>query len=243
VPEGNVIEMIDDERRFREAASWRVATEIARRHPHLITIMETFPCSGQYDCLSLIFKNQTNICDMNRLGRLHVHERCDGQPPPESYDIWPDMVTTNNPKQVVDHVTKMLGLSIPSRLPASTPRIIVYRYIATFLTRAVSGTARWVCRNGFCDSASMCAGIRDTYFREFPDANTRRRETAAEDISGISASRFWFLCRNDDPILCLETTGNLWTASGRWFDLGALYSQDRRISALLQQTASNLLAL
>ena len=37
-----------------ELASWTLATEVMRRAPELLRIIETHPGGGQYDCLSMV---------------------------------------------------------------------------------------------------------------------------------------------------------------------------------------------
>jgi hypothetical protein len=53
---------------------------------------------------------------------------------------------------VAELLTRM-GLAIPTRLPPTTPTVLVYRFIAAFLTHATFGRSRWECRNGFFDTA------------------------------------------------------------------------------------------
>jgi len=64
---------------LKEIAPWRIATEICRRHHEDLTIIETHPCSGQYDCLSIISVDRVHIADLNRMGRLRFFLFVDGK--------------------------------------------------------------------------------------------------------------------------------------------------------------------
>ncbi len=35
-----------------EAASWRLGSELVRRHPHHLVLLRTHPGDGQHDCLT-----------------------------------------------------------------------------------------------------------------------------------------------------------------------------------------------
>ena len=52
-----------------EIASWRIVSELYRRHPGKFKIIETHPGGGQYDCLSLQAENQ-DIADITELDKL-----------------------------------------------------------------------------------------------------------------------------------------------------------------------------
>ncbi len=39
-------------KQLTEIASWRIVSELIRRHPEKFTVIETHPGGGQYDCLS-----------------------------------------------------------------------------------------------------------------------------------------------------------------------------------------------
>jgi type III secretion system-like peptide-binding chaperone len=52
-----------------ELASWTLATEVMRRAPKLLRIIETHPGGGQYDCLSMMrMVPHLKLCSFNRRG-------------------------------------------------------------------------------------------------------------------------------------------------------------------------------
>ena len=61
-----------------ELCSWRIATALAKRHPHLITGFIGHPGGGMYDALWL--KDRTNRYEhagisLNRTGSIHIDDR------------------------------------------------------------------------------------------------------------------------------------------------------------------------
>jgi hypothetical protein len=70
------------DRRVFEAASWRLASALVRRHPDDLRILHTHPGGGQYDCLTIIRRRSSGPgrVELNRVGSLQVVERFDGRP-------------------------------------------------------------------------------------------------------------------------------------------------------------------
>lgn len=222
-----------------EIASWRIVSELQRRYPDKFKIIETHPGGGQYDCLSLHDMNRRHIADFNRQGRLHIFERFDKKFLPEPWDIWTDMFQTYDQKRILDTVSNMLGLPIPAKLPISTPTTLVYRFISEFLTHGAFGIHKLMCRNGYMDTSYDSCVSSD--FKKFPEAQRRLAVILESDLQYDSAYRFWFLYRDKNPILCLETTGRVWTQKGNSFDLMDIYSLKRSIWHVISCVAGDVL--
>ena len=119
---------------------------------------------------------------------------------------------------------------------------MAYRVISAFLAHAMFGRVNWECRNGYLDSSGMSGGRRDELFEHFPSARQRLAVRQAGDMLDIPAYRFWFLMRNDQPLLAIEATnGTAWDTSGRETDLFARYRRHRRIWPVVWGVASHLL--
>jgi len=85
-----------------------------------------------------------------------------------------------------------------------------------------------------------CGGVKND-FDSFPGAKERLRVNIKSDVLNQPAYRFWFLKRNKDPLICMETTGTLWMKNGKAFDLMGMYNKEKRIWPLIIQTAGSLL--
>ena len=225
-----------------EIASWRIVSELYRRHPDCIKVIETHPGGGLYDCLSIFAAQNRHMADFNRAGRFHVFQRFDGSSDtPEPLDIWPAMLNEPTPVSVLDQVCRMLGLAIPEHRPASTPTTLVYRFIASFLGHQVFGTIRWECRSGVFDTSGYGGGVSDR-FAKFPQARERLSNVMPGDLLAEPVYRFWFLLADGNPRLCLETTGRVWDDRGNAYRLMDLYQEaGRRIGPLVCQVAGYLL--
>jgi len=223
-----------------EIASWRIISELYRRYPGQFKVIETHPGGGLYDCLTLI-NGQRHIADFNRQGRLNVFNRFDGnQDLPAPLEIWTEMFESNELKTLLDKISKMMGLTVPASLPPSTNTTLVYRFISTFLTHAAFGKHKWECRNGFFDTADYGGGVVKD-FNIFPGAQKQLRVVLPDDILDQPAYRFWFLRRNDVPVLCLEISGLAWLKEETPYSLMELYQKNRRIWSIINKIAGHLL--
>lgn len=229
----NIPEEVRMNAQLIEAASWRIVSELHRRYPGKFVLVETHPCGGQYDCLSL-FHDKRHVADFNRAGAFHDFN---GQ---TSFDIW-RLLAEEEPQAVLDQICRGLELPIPAKLPPSTPDVIVYRFIAAFLSHSVFGKEKWECRNGYDDSTGMGECGVSHLFNQFPEAKERLRVSVPNDLLEIPAYRFWFVIRDYKPLICLETTGAVWNDKGQSFDLTKLYKEEKRIWPVVMAIAGHLL--
>lgn len=223
-----------------EAASWRIVAEFFRRYPSMFQVIETHPCSGQYDCLSLISRDHEHIADFNRHGSFHVFKPFDGVHR-EPMSLWKRMLEGEDMKRILDDVCAHLGLPLPKALPPSTPEVLSYRFIAALLAHAVFGRDSWRCCNGFHDTSGMEGSSHQEYFELFPEANEKLRVQNSMGILGHPAYRFWFLLKNSCPVLCLDCSGMVWLPKGKSYDLPTIYKKEHRIWPLVFHVAGHLL--
>lgn len=230
-------------RQQREISSWRIVSELVRRFPNKFTVIETHPGGGTYDCLSLYTAREEHCAAFNRGGTFHVFKRFDGlgaEDPGD--DVWNDLSRDDDYKEILDKICRMMGLKIPTHLQSSTSTVLVYRFISAFLAHSYLGVDFWECRNGMFDSSAPyeCGGVTSD-FDGFPGAKERLRVSLKGDVLNQPSYRFWFLKKNKEPLICIETAGTLWTRDGRTYDLMGMYKKERRIWPLIIQTAGDLL--
>ncbi|MCC6627938.1 MAG: hypothetical protein IT340_11115 [Chloroflexi bacterium] len=238
--------MVNMNRQLLEIMSWRALTEIVRRHPARLRIAEAHPAGGFYDSLELFDAppggQSRHLLTLNRPGSAHI---CAGiQHRQAQSDHWTtfyqDYLEAEEPLQIIDRLTDLLGLPPVSPLPASTPLTLVYRLIAALLTHAALGRVAWQCRSGYQDGP-YGSGIAEHWFGVIPAAAERLYERRQDDLFGEPARRFWFLLRAGEPVICLETTGLAWDRHGQAHQLMARYARDRRIWPLVVAVAGDLL--
>ncbi len=85
-----VCDVTSVQRSVLEAASWRLAAELCRRHPDRLRIYELHPGGGQYDCLSIAVAGESprSLIQLNRNGSIHIEGRWDGRAPQVEPRSW-----------------------------------------------------------------------------------------------------------------------------------------------------------
>lgn len=224
-------------RQLSEIARWRLVSEICRRYPNRLRVAETHLSSQQpYDCLALYDDSQQQIkAHFDREGGLTMPQANQSVRQEWSHFL-------EDPKWMRNHICDQLGLPKVHKTPSSTPRVLVYRFIATFLTHATLGIHPWECRGSVLDPAGYGGGmVKD--FDAFPGALHRLKIRIDQDRLD-PAHRFWFIRKNGFPLVCLETTGLVWMhAAPLAMDLMDLYNKNNRnIWSTVVSTAGFLMA-
>jgi len=202
--------------RFREAVTWRVMAELARRHPGHVSVREMHGGGGQYDELRLYPRPAPEGCSffisLNLQGSAHF-----GRVEQEPWrSFWSDYVGAEDPKDIVDELERRSGLMSAgghvseSSLPASTPDVLTIRAIASLLAPTAFERERWSCVSGYLDTSGYGGGLRRELFEAFPLSKARLCEHLDDDMLGEAAYRFWFILRGGEPRLAFEETGLVW---------------------------------
>ena len=213
-----------------EAASWRLASELVRRHPVTTRILHTHPGGGQYDCLTITSPNgDGGSVQLNRNGTIQVDDRFDGRTgelwEPTDWDDYLRADPRELPRPVGDGGRAADAVSCPAVQSddAHLPR-----------ARSPGG-----------DRSEVGASDRDRVrpVRHAPgtaaDPTTRStrsrrsreelRRTRRDDLFDQAGYRFWIVLRDRVPILAFEQEeGMAWTQHhSEGFDLMGLYESSR----------------
>ena len=133
------------------------------------------------------------------------------------------------------------GIARPGKTPgccAGNVGLSVHRCV---LSHAVFGVQRWYCINGVEDTSGYGGGIRKTFFVQFSQARERLEIHETTDFFRQPAYRFWFICKEDKPVLCIETNGVVWTAEGKTSNIMKLFADKHRIWPVVMEVAGDLL--
>jgi hypothetical protein len=213
-----------------EAASWRLASELVRRHPNMTRVLRTHPGGGQYDCLTITTPTaQGGTIQLNRHGTIQVHERFDGRPV-EGWEPaeWDDYLRAA-PREFLDRLERASGLTRPANVPSSVPMTLTCRVLAALASTAVKSVHGIEIQPGYIDTSGYGGGPNETLdtFRAIPDDLRRTQDGDLFDEPGY---RFWIVMRNDVPILAFEQNkGMAWTPHHpEGLDLMASYRRSRR---------------
>lgn len=204
--------MEDFDRSVVEAASWRLASEMVRRHPTVLRLIRGHPGGGQSDCLWLLpLAGDHGDVRLNRAGTIQVLERFDGRPA----DGWPPTDWNEylfaEPRGFLDRLEREAGLPTPSQVPGSTPRTLTYRVLAAVAATAFKSVHPIEIQQGFIDSSGYDAGSNPN-LDGFP-IDPERLRAQPDDFYGESRYRFWIVVRDDVPVLAVDQAdGFAWTA-------------------------------
>lgn len=238
--------VLDLKQAHMEALSWRILTETARKSPKRLRIYELHPGGGQYDALSLFTTEDIKVAMLNRPGSFHVSEslRDPGVPAAnEDYlKIWDEYILCSEFPDLVTKVCSLIGLAVPKKLPASTPPIVTYRLISELLAWGIGRDAYWQCRSGYNDSSGWDGcHTREHLFEPFEEASERLRVADDGDLFNHPPYRFWFLMKEDEPLLCFDTTGIIWNRAGKKLDSFQAYRKEKKLWPVIMQIAADIL--
>jgi hypothetical protein len=146
-----------------------------------------------------------------------------------------------NPDRFLDEISREARLTVPKKLPASTAATLTYRYISDFLTHSVGRLENWECRNGFEDSSGYGGGVRCQLFEHFSVFADENTISHGSPIFWEYAYNFWFLLKDENPVLCLDTSGRLFRRDGGCHKLTGLYKRSKHIWPLICETAVDIL--
>ena len=218
-------------RRMREVYSWKLVAEFARRHPNFGTLIEAHPGGGQYDCLAFCREGSMSLA-INRVGSITF---LDGGPDDriDSREVWEKGLEEEGIRKVLDQMSELVGLRIPSPLPSTTKEALTYRVVSVFMSALVFDKRSWQCLNGMDDTAGYSnQEIRDAWFDRFPEAKENLRITEKNDFSKIPLYRFWFILCDDAPVACLSKNAVAYLRSGETVDLMSKYRQGDSVEKL-----------
>jgi hypothetical protein len=210
-----------------EAASWRLAVLLARRHPDLVVRRE-HPGGGQYDVLALR-SGRGCVIMLNREGTIQVHARADGAE--IRWDPLPwDEVIRRDIRSLVEAIEEAAGLSPVERAAASTPRVLVYRILS-----ALAGL------HTFADPVEITMGALDTsgygagpadWLEAFPEI--RERAAKADNSHDEPRFAYWRAATRDLQVAFDTNIGDVWSSSGDRINLATAYEKvGRRLPRLL----------
>ena len=201
------------DRSVREAASWRLASQLVQRHPKMLRILRTHPFDGMYDCLSIRSRFDESMynsgaIDLNRNGSIHVLQRFDGRHD-DTQQGWPqfpwDSYLDANPRRFVEHLELMAGLPKPQITPAATPATLTYRLLATIAATATKSTRPIDIQSGFIDFSGPNAALD-----LFPAIPAVLRRPSGEQPNVDPGYRFWVVLRARTPLALEQEHPHAW---------------------------------
>lgn len=188
-----------------EAASWRLASELVRRHPEL-RILRTHPTGGMYDCLTIVDGANGSGVDiqLNRNGRIHILGTASTRPgvvwePTEWFEYM-----SSDPREFLGRLERAAGLPAPPQVPASPPRSLTYRVLAAVAVTSFMTVHPIEIESGYIDASGEGGSHRNADLDLFAAIPTELRRPKPEDVLGVAEYRFWIVERRGVPIVAIE---------------------------------------
>jgi len=218
------------DRSVLEAASWRLGSELVRRHPTRTRLFHGHPGGGQYDVLWVRSPSGSEGVDvpMNRNGTIQVHARFDGESVEDQLFISWDEYLRSDPRVFLDRLERAAGLPAVRKVPAATPMTLTYRVLAAIAASAVKSVHPIAIQPGFIDTSGYGGGPNGE-LDAFP-VPADLLQPREDDPYGEPGLRFWIVLRDGAPVLAFEAdAGIAWTSHHPdGVNLMTVYNQNRR---------------
>jgi hypothetical protein len=225
-----------------EAASWRLASELMRRHPNEARLIQGHSGGGQYDLLWILGLDNSRLdIRLNRTGTIQVHGRADGSPHIDwAPTPWREYLEAE-PRTFLTKLERAAGWTAQNNVPSSTNITLTYRVLATLASFGMKTVHPIVIEMGYIDSSGMGGGPNQ-WLNEF-DVPLKLRDRREDDFYGEPGYRFWIAHRDRTPLFAIEqTSATAWfVGSGASVDLMTSYRQNHKelpiVAALLLNQA------
>lgn len=224
----------------REALSWAVAAQLARRHPDNTRISYGSLAAGHRRCLWVrepSLESDGGAVALDCAGSVRVHARFDHQTLPESATkelSWSRLLTRTGPVDVVRELEQMAGLTAPPASAPATAETLTWRILACFVAAACAAPAPLHVEPGHHDEGGLKGN--SWHYDAFPTITPRLLSASPDDPHGIAGHRFWFITQHGIPQLAFEqSTATAWMRGdgGRGLNLRAAYGRHGRSPGLL----------
>lgn len=200
-----------------EAASWRLASELVRRNPTVITVYQVHAVGGMADTLRVVSDGGARTV-LNRNGSIQVQSRhshggatSQAQAGAIHKLDWRDYLGAPDPRDLANRLTELAGLPVPQRLPASTAPVLVFRLLAAIAGLAVLAQPVSITM-GMTDTDSFSGSAPAPWWREVVGpAGSLATPTKADASRGLDPAYRWWRVVHQDFTLTLETsTAAVW---------------------------------
>lgn len=216
-----------------EAVSWRLASELLRRHPHQARLIRGHPGSGQYDLLWIMQKpGSGGDIRLDRNGKIQIWGRFDGRPEIDWQPTpWDDYMRAD-PLNFLDRLETAAGLVAPDKVPTATETTLTYRILAALAATAIKSVHPIEIQQGYIDT-SGCGGGPHPVLEKFGIDGELLR-TREDDFFTEPGYRFWIPVRDGEPLMALEqTSATAWfPGSTKSVDVMKLYKAGYRDTAV-----------
>lgn len=194
-----------------EAVSWRLASELAMRHPDL-RVYRIFPHENNSNVLMLApsaytYKKRGPVLYLNAIpgGRIHLIKRADEIEPEGGPWLWDEFLVENAAGPLLERIEYAAGLlqgaEDDERRP---PEVLTYALIAQLAARTLFEEPL-ITDNAYTPSLS-----EPIWWEEMQRRAPELTQPRPGDLNGLPGYRFWRLERSDFGLTIETSTGTAW---------------------------------
>jgi hypothetical protein len=210
---------------FYEARAWRIATQLVRRAPADLTLLESTSGDGHYIQHAVVPRAAASpaeayehrVADVNRHG---TRVTSPGSPLPSALEeaLRDPALLFDRAPALYRELASHLGLPDPRPLPSSTPEVIGLRFAVAWLQLHAALGRDYACRQGIDDQGY----VRAQYFGAFaqPELAALAKDRIVDQRSWHPNTGFWFLAETgESPAACIDSHGIVHTVDDTKFDI------------------------
>ncbi len=212
-----------------EAASWRLASELVRRHPGRLRLIRAQWGSG-HDVLWLLPRLEgPGDVRLNRTGSIRVLQPFEKAAASESswHRSWDDYLRAD-PRRFLADLEAASGLPAPPGVPGATSTTLTLRVLASIAATAVKSVDTIDIQPGFIDAND--GGAPNSVLEAFSAIPPKLLRARGDDFHGQPGYRFWVVVRGSTPLLAVDQhEATAWTTQREHgLDLMRLYHDSGR---------------
>lgn len=158
-----------------------------------------------------------DVIDLNRNGRIHLHDVERFHPVP-----WSEVIAAQDAHEVVRRLEHERGWILHGTAPATRRAGLTYRTLARILLRTLDDRDAWTVEMEYLDASDL---DEPEHFdaSAFPSAERATSSLADDGRDRLEWARWWVVLRSGTAVLALHDSALLYDRAGGSVDLMEIY--------------------
>lgn len=227
---------------LRQAASWRIASELARLAPERLFVCESENGGFPYDCLVVADPASEHSIFFNRESTGSASVPSPGLGPMDrgiDDGFLLKWLSVADRRRMVRAFAEVLGVNAADEWgpPPPTRRTLTYETLAGFLQARAMDATTWTVAGAMVEGLGGVR-LRDEHIAAFPGLHIPRPASGTARALFLSpAADTWFICREGVPVAYVTCDAHAWQRDGSTFDLRRVLARAGHIDAVVARLA------